>query len=38
MSQAVGEYSPVEAEKYIKDSSSAWAESVATSASGAMLS
>jgi ketosteroid isomerase-like protein len=31
MSQAVGEYSPVEAEKYIKDSSSAWAESVATS-------
>jgi hypothetical protein len=30
MSQAVESYSPVEAEKYIKDSSSAWAESVAT--------
>jgi hypothetical protein len=30
MSQAVESYSRVEAEKYIKDSSSAWAESVAT--------
>jgi ketosteroid isomerase-like protein len=30
MSQAVESYSRAEAEKYIKDSSSAWAESVAT--------
>jgi ketosteroid isomerase-like protein len=30
MSQAVESYSRVEAEKYIKDSSSAWAESVVT--------
>jgi ketosteroid isomerase-like protein len=31
MNQAVEEYSRAEAEKYIRDSSSAWAESVATS-------
>ncbi|HWZ63471.1 MAG TPA: nuclear transport factor 2 family protein [Steroidobacteraceae bacterium] len=30
MSQAVEDYSRAEAEKYIRDSSSAWAESVAT--------